>query len=95
MFTSFFGLLPLATEGSLSIFLIRSIASYSFFCYGCLFITTLPCGKLLPCIKLLGGRGLFEGELPPNLISDFLMTNFNPGGEIAGLIKLFFGLLFV
>jgi len=95
MFTSFFGLLPLATLGSLSIFLIRSIASYSFFCYGCLFITTPPCGEIIPNIKLLGGRGLFEGELPPNLISDFLMTNFSPGGEIAGLIKPFVGLLFV
>ena len=56
-------------------------------------------GDFLRCSKLHGGGGLFEGELPPNLISDFLMTNFSPGGEIAGLIKPFIaaavGLLFV
>jgi fumarate reductase subunit D len=44
---------------------------------------------------LHGGGGLFDGEFPPNLISDFLMTNFSPGGEIAGLMKPLVGLLFV
>jgi hypothetical protein len=32
-----------------------------------------------------GGYGEFEGDVL-NLISDFLMTIFSPGGEIAGFI---------
>ena len=75
-----------------------SIAN-SFFGCGAFFITTPPCacGDFFPCIRLHGGGGLFEGELPPNLISDFFITNFSPGGEIAGLIKPFkdVGLLLV
>lgn len=73
----------------------RSIASYSFFCCGAFFITTVPYVEFLPWSKLHGGGGLFDGEFPPNLISDFLMTNFSPGGEIAGLMKPLVGLLFV
>lgn len=34
------------------------------------------------------GGGLLEGDVPPNLISDFFITNFSPLGEIAGLMEL-------